>query len=70
VPSRLETLRNGLPQLNADGLIDRRGLAVADDSHHLLMGSTTGGVWVSADAAEYWQAVPQCLAAAFAERFG
>jgi photosystem II stability/assembly factor-like uncharacterized protein len=56
--------------LNADGLIDRRGLAVADDSHHLLMGNTTGGVWVSADAGEYWQAVPQCLAPAFAERFG
>ncbi len=65
-----ETLRQGLPQQHAYDLIYRHGLVVADDGRHLLMGSTTGGLWASADAGEQWQGVSQHLPPIFAVRFG
>ncbi len=65
-----ESFRSGLPQQHAYDLIYRHGLAVADDGLHLLMGSTTGGLWASADAGEHWLAVSQNLPPIFALRFG
>jgi photosystem II stability/assembly factor-like uncharacterized protein len=65
-----ETFRQGLPQQHAYDLVYRHGLAVADDGRHLLMGSTTGGLWASADGGEHWQAVSQHLPPIFAVRFG
>ena len=65
-----ETLRSGLPQQHAYDLVYRHGLAVADDGRHLLMGSTTGGLWASADAGEHWHTVSQALPPIFALRFG
>ena len=65
-----ETFRQGLPQQHAYDLVYRHGLAVADDGRHLLMGSTTGGLWSSADAGEHWQAVAHNLPPIFALRFG
>jgi hypothetical protein len=65
-----ETLRRGLPQQHAYDLIYRHGLAVADDGRHLLMGSTTGGLWASADAGDGWESVSQHLPPIFAVRFG
>lgn len=67
---RFETFRQGLPQQHAYDLVYRHGLAVADDGRHLLMGSTTGGLWSSADAGENWQAVAHNLPPTFALRFG
>jgi hypothetical protein len=64
-----ETLRRGLPQQHAYDLVYRHGLAVADDGRHLLMGSTTGGLWASADAGEEWASVSQHLPPIFAVRF-
>ncbi len=54
-------LRAGLPQQHCYDLVYRHGLAVADDGRHLLMGSTTGGVWASSDAGESWQTVSATL---------
>ena len=65
-----ETCRHGLPQQHAYDLAYRHGLVVADDGRHLLMGSTTGGLWASADAGEHWQAVSQNLPPIFVVRFG
>ena len=65
-----ETLRNGLPQSHCYDLVYRHGLAVADDGRSLLMGSTTGGLWASADAGDSWQAVSQNLPPIYAVRFG
>ena len=65
-----ETLRSGLPQQHAYDLIYRHGLAVTDDGRHLLMGSTTGGLWASADAGEHWHTVSQTLPPIYALRFG
>jgi hypothetical protein len=65
-----ETLRGGLPQQHAYDLVYRHGLAVADDGEQLLMTSTSGGLWASADAGESWQTVSLNLPPAVAVRFG
>jgi hypothetical protein len=51
-----ETLRSGLPQEHCYDLVYRHGLAVGEDGHTLLMGSTTGGLWASFDGGDRWQA--------------
>ncbi|MDT9000510.1 exo-alpha-sialidase [Paucibacter sp. APW11] len=52
-----ETLRAGLPQQHCYDLVYRHGLAVDASGQHLLMGSTTGGLWASDDGGEHWQTV-------------
>jgi hypothetical protein len=65
-----ETLRAGLPQQHAYDLVYRHGLTVADDGEHLLMTSTSGGLWASGDAGDSWQTVSVNLPPAVAVRFG
>lgn len=65
-----ETLREGLPQRDCYELVYRHGLAVAPDGRSLLMGSTTGGLWASADGGDGWSAVSLHLPPIFAVRFG
>ena len=65
-----ETLRDGLPQSQCYDLVYRHGLAVAPDGHSLLIGSTTGGLWSSADAGGHWQTVSTTLPMIYAVRFG
>ncbi|MBK8764669.1 MAG: exo-alpha-sialidase [Burkholderiaceae bacterium] len=48
------TLRAGLPQSHCYDLFYRHGLDVSSDGRTLMMGSTTGGLWVSEDAGERW----------------
>jgi hypothetical protein len=65
-----DVLRSGLPQSHCYDLVYRHGLAVADDGEHLLMASTTGGLWASADGGQTWQAVSLTLPPVYAVRFG
>ena len=65
-----ETLRDGLPQTHCYDLVYRHGLAVAGDGRTLMMGSTTGGLWASADAGDSWQAVSMNLPPIYAVSFG
>jgi hypothetical protein len=65
-----ETLRDGLPQRDAYDLVYRHALAVAGDGRTLLMGSTTGGLWGSADGGERWQTVLANLPPIAAVKFG
>jgi hypothetical protein len=65
-----ETLRAGLPQQQAYDLVYRHGLAVAPDGRGLLLGSTTGGAWTSADAGDSWVALPARLPPIYAVKFG
>jgi hypothetical protein len=63
-------LRECLPQHDCYDLVYRHGLDVARDGRALLMGSTTGHLWASADAGDTWQAVALHLPPIYALRFG
>jgi photosystem II stability/assembly factor-like uncharacterized protein len=65
-----ETLRTGLPQRDCYDLVYRHGLAVGEDGRSLLIGSTTGGLWSSADGGDSWQTVATTLPPIYAVRFG
>jgi hypothetical protein len=54
-----ETLREGLPQEHAYDLVYRHGLDVDENGEQLLIGSTTGGLWLSTNGGDSWR----CLAA-------
>lgn len=64
-----ETLREGLPQRHCYDLVYRHGLAVADDGKTLLMGSTTGGLWVTENGGDAWQEICRTLPPIYAVRF-
>lgn len=65
-----DTLADGLPGADCFDLVYRHGLAVADDGQHLLMGSTTGGLWASADGGDSWTTVSTTLPPIYAVKFG
>lgn len=65
-----ETLRAGLPQRDCYDLVYRHGLAVDGEGRQLLMGSTTGNVWTSADGGDTWTALAAYLPPIHAVRFG
>jgi hypothetical protein len=65
-----DVLREGLPQRDAYDLIYRHGLDVDASGERLVMGSTTGAVWVSDDSGERWQLVNAHLPPIYAVRFG
>ena len=52
---------DGLPQTHAYHLVYWHALDVDATGRVLAMGSTTGGLWVSADAGEHWQELSRDL---------
>ena len=64
-----ESLRQGLPQKDCYDLIYRHGLALAPDGQTLLIGSTTGGLWVSENGGDNWQEITHTLPPIYAVRF-
>jgi hypothetical protein len=64
-----DVLADGLPQEHAYDLVFRHALAVDDTGDRLAMGSTTGGLWVSEDQGDRWQALPGRLPPVHAVRF-
>jgi hypothetical protein len=64
-----EVLRAGLPQQHCYDLVYRHGLAVSDDGQTLLIGSTSGGLWVSDDGGDSWQTVSNTLPPIYAVEF-
>lgn len=65
-----QTLRDGLPQADCYDLVYRHGLAVGGDGRTLLMGSTTGTLWASADGGDRWQTVAPHLPPVYAVHIG
>ena len=65
-----DALRAGLPQEHCYDLIYRHGLAVADDGKTLLMGSTTGGLWLSENGGEHWQTISTSMPPIYSVCFG
>ena len=64
-----EVLRNGLPQEHAYDLIYRHALAIDRTGDQLAIGSTTGGLWTTADQGDTWKACPARLPPVHAVRF-
>lgn len=56
-----EVIDRGLPQENSYDLVYRHALDVDASGERLVMGSTTGGAWVSEDGGDSWQALPARL---------
>lgn len=56
-----QTFSHGLPQAHAYHLVYRHSLVLAPDRKTLAMSSTTGGLWISADAGEQWHCVSRDL---------
>jgi hypothetical protein len=52
-----DVLDRGLPQQPAYDLVYRHGLAVDERGSSLALGTTTGGLWTSADGGDQWQAL-------------
>lgn len=63
-----ETLNNGLPE-NSYDLVYRHGLDIDQTGNRLLMGSTTGNVWMSEDQGDSWQNLSNYLPPVYAVRF-
>jgi photosystem II stability/assembly factor-like uncharacterized protein len=64
-----DVLREGLPQHDAYDLIYRHGLDVDATGTRLVMGSTTGALWLSENGGERWQLVNAHLPPIYAVRF-
>lgn len=50
-----DVLREGLPQINSYHLVYRHGLDVDASGSRLVMGSTTGGLWISENEGSTWE---------------
>ena len=64
-----DVLKNGLPQKHAYDIIYRHGMDISASGDDLVIGSTTGGVWVTSDQGDSWSAVDARLPPVYAVRF-
>ena len=62
-------LHKGLPQKNAYHLIYRHGMDVDETGDGLILGSTTGGLWASADGGKSWETLSTDLPPIYAVRY-
>lgn len=65
-----ETLDKGLPSGLAYDLVYRHALSVDDTGNCLVMGSTTGSVWVSEDQGDSWSEITSHLPPVYCVAFG
>jgi len=64
-----DVLGEGLPRENAYDLVYRHGLDVDASGTRLVMGSTTGGLWVSENQGDSWISVSNHLPPVYCVRF-
>ncbi len=64
-----ETLDQGLPTEFSGDLIYRHGLDINSNGEQLLMGSTTGNLWISENQGDSWQCLSNYLPPIYAVRF-
>ena len=64
-----ETLTSGLPQKNAYDLIYRHALDIDADGQCLIMGSTTGNLWISENRGDHWESLSNYLPPVYAVNF-
>ncbi|MCW8999582.1 MAG: hypothetical protein OQK04_12815, partial [Kangiellaceae bacterium] len=64
-----EQLSEGLPQELSYDLVFRHGMDIDSSGEKLLMGSTTGNLWISEDLGESWGCVSNHLPPVYAVKF-
>ena len=64
-----ESLAQGLPDEPSYDLVYRHGLDIDASGNQLIMGSTTGNLWFSADQGEHWQCISNYLPPIHCVRF-
>ena len=65
-----DVLRDGLPQQNAYDIVFRHALDVDGSGNRLVMGSTTGSLWISEDQGDTWALISSHLPPVHCVRFG
>lgn len=64
-----DVLESGLPSQDAYDIVYRHALEVAADGQTLMMGSTTGNLWVSENQGDHWQCLSNHLPMVLCVRF-
>jgi hypothetical protein len=64
-----KSLKKGLPQKHAYDVVFRHGLAIDDQGEVLVMGSSTGNLWISENQGNSWHQVSSTLPQIYAVRF-
>ena len=64
-----EVLKQGLPKETVWDLVYRHGLDISADGRMLVMGSTTGGLWVSENGGRGWSELSSYLPLIYGVRF-
>ena len=64
-----ESLRSGLPQTHCYDIVFRHALDVDATGEILVLGSSTGGLWISEDAGDTWKTISNTLPQIYVARF-
>ena len=64
-----ETLREGLPQEHCYDIVFRHGMDIDATGEELVMGSSTGGLWISSNGGEQWETISNTLPQIYCVRF-
>jgi len=64
-----EVLRQGLPEPPSYDIVYRHALAIDDTGNTLVMGSTTGGLWLSSNSGDNWDCLSLNLPPIYCVRF-
>ena len=64
-----KSLKKGLPQKHAYDIVFRHGLAIDETGKCLVMGSSTGNLWVSENQGDSWQNVSSTMPQIYAVRW-
>ena len=64
-----KSLTKGLPQKHAYDVVFRHGLSVDETGKRLVMGSTTGNLWISETGGDAWKLVTSNLPQVYAVRW-
>jgi len=62
--------RTGLPQKHCYDIVFRHALAIDATGERLAMGSSTGGLWITDNGGESWEAISNTLPQIYCVRFG
>ncbi len=64
-----DILTNGLPQHHAYDVVYGHALDLNETGNRLVMGSTTGGLWISENQGDSWSEITHTLQPVYATRF-